>query len=168
MIERNKPRRRKPRLASRKPSNYRPFNSQHSNAPKSRGHITRTLEKYMNMAQDANSNGDRIVAENYFQYAEHYQRLLNDDNKGNIGVVQKKDSDDEKNVPENNVPEKNVSEKNVSEINDIKLSRTQRAINAKDERLNKQKDQKEETSSHTKEKGFTRDGLEALKPFQTG
>ena len=158
MIERNKPRRRKPRPASRKPSNYRPFNSQHSNAPKSRGHITRTLEKYMNMAQDANSNGDRIVAENYFQYAEHYQRLLNDDNKGNIGVIQKKDSDDEN----------NVSEKNVSEINDIKLSRTQRAINAKDDRLNKQKDQKEETSSHSKEKGFTRDGLEALKPFQTG
>lgn len=107
----------------------------------------------MNMAQDANSNGDRIVAENYFQYAEHYQRLLNDDNKGNIGVVQKKDSDDEK---------------NVSEINDIKLSRTQRAINAKDERLNKQKDQKEESSPHSKEKGFTRDGIEALKPFQTG
>ena len=158
MIERNKPRRRKPRPASRRPSNYRPFNSQHSNAPKSRGHITRTLEKYMNMAQDANSNGDRIVAENYFQYAEHYQRLLNDDNKSNIGVVQKKDNDDEK----------NVSEKNVSEINDIKLSRTQRAINAKDDRLNKQKDQKEETSSHSKEKGFTRDGLEALKPFQTG
>ena len=158
MIERNKPRRRKPRLASRRPSNYRPFNSQHSNAPKSRGHITRTLEKYMNMAQDANSNGDRIVAENYFQYAEHYQRLLNDDNKSNIEVVQKKDNHDEK----------NVSEKNVSEINDIKLSRTQRAINAKDDRLNKQKDQKEETSSHSEEKGFTRDGLEALKPFQTG
>ena len=56
-------------------------------------------------------------------------RAANDDNKGNIGVVQKKDSDDEK---------------NVSEINDIKLSRTQRAINAKDERLNKQKDQKEQ------------------------
>ena len=143
----------KPRLASRKPSNYRPFNSQHSNAPKSRGHITRTLERYMSMAQDANSNGDRIVAENYFQFAEHYQRLLNDDNKGNIGVVQKKNIDDEK---------------NVSEINDIKLSRTQRAINAKDERLDKQKDPIEETSSHSKEKGFTSDGLEALKPFQTG
>ena len=31
----------------------------------------------MTMAQDANSNGDRIVAENYYQYAEHYQRLIN-------------------------------------------------------------------------------------------
>ena len=31
----------------------------------------------MTMAQDANSNGDRVVAENYYQYAEHYQRLIN-------------------------------------------------------------------------------------------
>ena len=31
------------------------------------------------MAQDAHSNGDRIVAENFYQYAEHYQRLLNED-----------------------------------------------------------------------------------------
>ena len=35
----------------------------------------------MNMAQEAHSNGDRIVAESYYQYAEHYQRLLNENAK---------------------------------------------------------------------------------------
>ena len=32
----------------------------------------------MSLAQDAFSNGDRIVAESYYQYAEHYQRVLNE------------------------------------------------------------------------------------------
>ena len=50
-----------------------------SNSPKTRVSITRALEKYISMAQDAHSNGDRIVAENFYQYAEHYQRLLNED-----------------------------------------------------------------------------------------
>ena len=39
------------------------------------------------MAQDAHSNGDRIVAENFYQYAEHYQRLLNEDkSRANLSV----------------------------------------------------------------------------------
>ena len=39
----------------------------------------------MSLAQDAFSNGDRIVAESYYQYAEHYQRVLN-------GVEETKDN----------------------------------------------------------------------------
>ena len=52
---------------------------------------------------------------------------------------------------------------NPNEIANIKLSRTQRAINAKDERY---KNMTTEENSE-KKKGFTRDGIEALKPFQS-
>ena len=48
---------------------------------------------------------------------------------------------------------------------DTKLSRTQRAINAKDERIKKVNDGSQNKSS--REEDFTSDGLEALKPFQS-
>ncbi|MBT4769566.1 MAG: DUF4167 domain-containing protein [Rhodospirillaceae bacterium] len=51
-----------------------------SNGPdvKVRGNVTQVLEKYLNLAQDATSAGDRIAAEGYYQYAEHYQRRISD------------------------------------------------------------------------------------------
>ena len=149
MIERNKLRKRKPRASSKR-SSYKNFHGPSSGTPKSRGNIARALEKYNNMAQDALSNGDRIAAESFHQYAEHYQRLLNEhDNSKSINKVEDKDS---------------YNNENVSEISDIKLSRTQRAINAKDERLNKDKDDR--PTDNNKNDGYTRDGIEALKPFK--
>ena len=41
-----------------------------------RGNASQVHEKYLAMARDASSSGDRIVAENYFQHAEHYYRIL--------------------------------------------------------------------------------------------
>jgi hypothetical protein len=46
---------------------------------KSRGSASRVLERYLTLARDANSAGDRIAAENYYQHAEHYYRVLNGD-----------------------------------------------------------------------------------------
>jgi len=51
-----------------------------SNGPdvKVRGNVNQVLEKYLSLAQDASSAGDRIAAEGYYQYAEHYQRQISD------------------------------------------------------------------------------------------
>ena len=35
------------------------------------------FEKYLALARDAQSSGDRIGAENFYQHAEHYYRILN-------------------------------------------------------------------------------------------
>lgn len=50
-----------------------------SNGPdvRIRGTAHQVHEKYMALAKDAGSAGDRILAENYLQHAEHYQRLIN-------------------------------------------------------------------------------------------
>jgi hypothetical protein len=50
-----------------------------SNGPevKVRGTAAQVLEKYQALARDAQSAGDRVMAENFLQHAEHYQRLLN-------------------------------------------------------------------------------------------
>lgn len=49
-----------------------------SNGPdvKIRGNAHHVYEKYLQLARDANSSGDRIMAENYLQHAEHYYRLI--------------------------------------------------------------------------------------------
>jgi hypothetical protein len=49
-----------------------------SNGPdvKIRGTANHVAEKYLQLARDAQSSGDLISAENYFQHAEHYFRLI--------------------------------------------------------------------------------------------
>jgi hypothetical protein len=49
-----------------------------SNGPeiKIRGSASHVYEKYLQLARDANSSGDRVMAENYLQHAEHYYRIL--------------------------------------------------------------------------------------------
>mgnify|MGYP001614648257 CR=1 FL=1 len=34
------------------------------------------IEKYLTLAKDSASAGDRVLAESYLQYAEHYQRII--------------------------------------------------------------------------------------------
>ena len=56
-----------------------------SNGPgvKVRGTAQQVLDKYLALARDASSSGDRIIAESYFQFAEHYFRLLNTEEQRN-------------------------------------------------------------------------------------
>jgi Domain of unknown function (DUF4167) len=49
-----------------------------SNGPdvKIRGNASHIAEKYLQLARDAQSSGDPIAAENYYQHAEHYFRMI--------------------------------------------------------------------------------------------
>lgn len=50
-----------------------------SNGPdvRLRGTAQQLFEKYLQLGRDATSAGDRVMAESYFQHAEHYFRILN-------------------------------------------------------------------------------------------
>jgi len=50
-----------------------------SNGPdvRIRGNAWQVHERYMNMARDAFQAGDRIAAENFYQHADHYYRIIN-------------------------------------------------------------------------------------------
>lgn len=59
-----------------------PLNRNHvfdSNGPdmRLRGTAQQLFEKYLQLGRDATSGGDRVMAESYFQHAEHYFRILN-------------------------------------------------------------------------------------------
>ncbi len=69
------------RSRNRKPSGNQnnPNRAYESNGPegaKVRGNAQTIYEKYQQLARDANSSGDRVLAENYLQHAEHYFRLI--------------------------------------------------------------------------------------------
>ena len=65
------------RRNSRRPGGNNGNNSE-SNGPsiKVRGSSKQIYEKYISLARDAESSGDNVLQESYFQHAEHYARIL--------------------------------------------------------------------------------------------
>jgi hypothetical protein len=55
-----------------------------SNGPnvKIRGNAYQVFERYVALAREAASSGDRIAAENLYQHAEHYFRIMNANGEG--------------------------------------------------------------------------------------
>ncbi len=49
---------------------------------KIRGNAYQVFERYIALAREAASAGDRIAAENLYQHAEHYFRIMNADGNG--------------------------------------------------------------------------------------
>ena len=56
-----------------------------SNGPsvKIRGNAYQIFERYVSLAREAAASGDRIAAENLYQHAEHYFRIMNSYGEGN-------------------------------------------------------------------------------------
>jgi hypothetical protein len=70
------------------------------NAPK-------LIEKYNNLAREALSNGDKILSENYLQHADHFTRILNEQEaykKARYAST----NETNKELPEDNVTEEEV------------------------------------------------------------
>ena len=53
---------------------------------KLRGSANQIFEKYLALSRDAHSSGDRVMAENYQQHAEHYFRLINNNANANANA----------------------------------------------------------------------------------
>lgn len=71
-------RRQRNRGGSRRGGNQQRSQVFDSNGPdvRIRGTAHQVTEKYIALAKDAASAGDRILAESYLQHAEHYQRII--------------------------------------------------------------------------------------------
>lgn len=75
-----------------------------SNGPdvKIRGNAQHVAEKYTTLARDAQSAGDRVMAENYLQHAEHYNRIIMAAQAAAPVQYQRDDRDDQDQDDENN------------------------------------------------------------------
>ncbi len=79
------------------------------NAPK-------LIEKYNNLAREALSIGDKILSENYFQHADHFTRILNEQEKFKK-IKSSEGNIDSKNLTDSNESKKNNSEETPTDIN---------------------------------------------------
>ena len=69
--------------------------------------VEKTMQKYQQLAKDAQSNGDPVLAQNYLQHADHYLRRYNELNERRENLI-------EKSTPEEKDPSK--EENQLSEI----------------------------------------------------
>ena len=65
----------------RMPHRIQTFDSNGPNV-KIRGNAYQVFERYVALAREAASSGDRIAAENLYQHAEHYFRVMNANGEG--------------------------------------------------------------------------------------
>jgi|TARA_B100000953_G_scaffold22648_1_gene18683 hypothetical protein len=71
-----------------------------NNAPK-------LIEKYSNLAREALSNGDKILSENYYQHADHFLRILQEQRMSKIESQKESNGLITKKISVNNVPGSN-------------------------------------------------------------
>ena len=56
--------------------------------------VEKTMQKYQQLAKDAQSNGDPVLAQNYLQHADHYLRRYNELNERKESSIETKTSKD--------------------------------------------------------------------------
>ena len=79
------------------------------NAPK-------LIEKYNDLAREASSNGDKILSENYFQHADHFTRILNEqENLKKIKYAENKLIDSTPSIEETSNTSKKIIEEKKTE-----------------------------------------------------
>ena len=102
-------------------SNFRrrgsPLNSSGSSSINSNGNLTfgrngstnnihnveKTMQKFQQLAKDAQSNGDPVLAQNYLQHADHYLRRYNELNERREHFVEKTITDEKSTSKEENL-----------------------------------------------------------------
>ena len=94
-------------------ANFSNSNNFQRKTPSRNNHNASKLhEKYNNLAREALSSGDKIMSENYFQHADHFKRILNE--QENIKRARSNDAIEKEIEPVDNVDknEKSIIEKN--------------------------------------------------------
>ena len=105
-----------------------------------RGNVQQLNEKYNNLGNDAASNDDKVLSETYYQFADHYHRLLKE-----IEI-----SNENKNINDLKVDNFDEKDDNLVVDDETKPSRKERSINAKIK-----EDKERKTKSNTPELELT-------------
>ena len=94
-------------------------NFSRKNGSRNNINASKLFEKYSNLAREALSVGDKILSENYFQHADHFKRIINE----NLSFKKLRDLDDQKadkdnseNTSDKDLDTKKVEEEKVSSI----------------------------------------------------
>ncbi len=56
--------------------------------------VEKTMQKFQQLAKDAQSNGDPVLAQNYLQHADHYLRRYNELNERRENIIDKSSTEE--------------------------------------------------------------------------
>ena len=88
-------------------------NFQRKSPGRNNHNASKLIEKYSNLAREALSTGDKILSENYFQHADHFTRILNDqDAQRKINSQNNDQSKSQQNIAEVDKELNDTSDKN--------------------------------------------------------
>ena len=108
---------------SNRKSGFKRNNSNFSNGKlRNKGNVSQQYNKYLKLAKEAFTSGDRILSEYYYQYTDHYYRIMVE-----LGInVEENDVNLEstiKDVKENKIIKSEQSEEDNSKTNDLESSK---------------------------------------------
>ena len=111
---------------SNRRSNFKRNNNYSGNKPRNKGNVMQQYNKYLKLAKEFSSSGDRIQSEYYYQFTDHYYRLMLELGitleENELSIVNKSSSDvntDNQISDENNNVKKDSEENGLNETNDI-------------------------------------------------
>ena len=70
--------------------------------------VPKLIEKYNDLAREALSNGDKILSENYFQHADHFMRILAEQDNNKLSKVSDNKIQNEISVVADNNKDQNI------------------------------------------------------------
>ena len=110
---------------SNRRSNFKRNNNYSVNKPRNKGSVIQQYNKYLKLAKEFSSSGDRIQSEYYYQFTDHYYRLMLELGitleENELSIVNKSSSDvntDNQISDENNNAKKDSEESDLNETND--------------------------------------------------
>jgi hypothetical protein len=94
---------------------------------------SKLIEKYNDLAREASSNGDKILSENYFQHADHFTRILNEQESfKKVRFAENKEENSEITPEDKSVKADSTSvtdEKTEKKLSEKKINKSQPEIN---------------------------------------
>ena len=88
--------------SNRRP-NFKRNNNFSNNKPKNKGNVTQQYNKYLKLAKEASSSGDRIQSEYYYQFTDHYYRIMLE-----LGITLEENDSNEDKIDENTSESENI------------------------------------------------------------
>ncbi len=95
------------RTSFKRPGGYKNFNN------RNRGNVSQQYNKYLKLAKEASRSGDRIQSEYYYQFTDHYYRIMVE---LGINIEENTILDDQKQITSNEQTVETDNETN--EVND--------------------------------------------------
>ena len=96
---------------SNKRYGHKRSNSFSNDRGRNKGNITQQYQKYLKLAKEASASGDRIQSEYYYQFADHYTRLMLE-----LGLFSEENLENENPVELKSIDQKSENDNNLDEV----------------------------------------------------